>query len=39
MWTNVMTVPKADIKKKIDWYERQKDQKELGEFLEEEEDV
>ena len=35
IWSEVMKVSKQDIKKKIDWYEKQKAQKELGKFLEE----
>ena len=34
-WARVMIVPKEDIKKKISWYDKHKDQQELGEFLEE----
>ena len=38
MWTSIMVTPKKDIKEKVSWYEKQKKQKELGEWVEEVED-
>ena len=35
-WTRILAVHPKTMKKKMDWYERQKLQTELGEFLEEE---
>lgn len=38
MWSNILATHPKTIKKKMDWYEKQKPQKELTEFSEEDKD-